>query len=262
MTTRRCPYCAEAIEPAAIVCPHCTRDLFFAKPLMDSIDTLSERVAALEASIADIAQSKQLQPSAPAETASVVVAQGRTKSIRWSAPIALTVALIAAHAILIVLLDAKLVYLRLLSIGLPFVAGLLFRRGAPGSIWGDVLVGLGAACLAIAGMLWNVSRADGVPWLPAGREEWGETLQYGLSIALGFLSGTLLRRVILMATLPDETGGVITRLARAIAKDIVGDIEDASFEKRLKKVESLITSGVAIGAAILSGILGLSRFLS
>jgi len=264
---RRCPYCAEAIEPVAIVCPHCTRDLLFAKPLMDQIDALSERVTALETSMAEMAQTaqaKQLPPqeAMPAETKGLAVAKRETGSIRWIVPIVLIVSLVAAHALLIVLLDTRLVYLRLLSIGFPFVAGFLFRRGAPGFIWIDVVFGLAAACLAISGMLWNVARADGVPLLPADREEWIETFQYGLSIALGFLSGTLLRRVVLMATSPDAAGSVITKLARAIAKDIVGDVEDASFEKRLKKVESLITSGVAIGAAILSGLLGLSRFLS
>ncbi len=267
MAIRRCPYCVETIEAAAIVCPHCTRDLLFAKPLMDSIDALSERVAALEASMAEAAEAAQserpaAQTALPAEAAGIAVAQRETGSVRWAIPIMPIVTLIAAHAILIVLLDARLVYLRLLSIGLPFVAGFLFRKGAPGFIWIDVIVGLLVACLAIAGMLWNVARADGVPLLPAGREEWSETFQYGLSIALGFVSGALLRRVVLIATLPDAAGGVFARLARAIAKDIVGDVEDASFEKRLKKVESLITSGVAIGAAILSGILGLSRFLS
>lgn len=259
---RRCPYCAEAIEPVAIACPHRTRDLWFAKPLMDGIEALSDRVAVLEASVTAIAKARETDPGSPPASTSVSAAPGRAGSIRWAVPLAVVLALVAAHAVLIVLLDARLVYLRLLSIGMPFAAGLVFRKGAARFVWIDVLVALAVACLAVAGMLWTVAHADGVPILPAGRQEWGETLQYGSSIALGFISGALVRRVVLMATLPDESGGVMTRLARAVAKDIAGNVEDASFEKRLKKIESLITSGVAIGAAILSGLLGLSRVLS
>lgn len=230
---------------------------------MDSIDALSERVAKLETASAEAAQARPAEPAPPLDAAAAVaVKPSPPAAIRWSVPIVLIVGLVAAHALLIVLLDARLVYLRLLSIALPVAAGFFFRRSTPGSLWVDAFFGLAVAWAAIGGMLWNVARADGVPLLPDGREEWSETLQYGLSIALGFMSGALLRRVVLLAAQPDAAGGLITGLARAIAKDIVGDVEDASFEKRLKKVESLITSSVAIGAAFLSAILGLSRFLS
>ena len=44
-----CPYCAEQVKDSAIVCKHCSRDLFVVRPLMDKLAAAMERLETLEA---------------------------------------------------------------------------------------------------------------------------------------------------------------------------------------------------------------------
>ena len=52
--------------------------------------------------------------------------------------------------------------------------------------------GVLTAALSVFGMLSVVSYVDGTPIVPASFREWRETVEYGLSIALSFLTGNIL----------------------------------------------------------------------
>ena len=83
-------------------------------------------------------------------------------------------------------------YLRIASVIIPMPFGMatfaLSKIGYRGAF------GLGAltAAVSVTGMFAVVAYLDGTSMVPATLQEWRETFEYGLSIALAFLTGNIL----------------------------------------------------------------------
>ena len=97
--------------------------------------------------------------------------------------------LIAAHEIIIALLDLHPWILRLVSILIPLPFAWRRLPTVAGTLWAALLI----AAAGVFGMLVTTSLVDHVPVLPQGLREWAETLQYMASIGLAYLVGSLVR---------------------------------------------------------------------
>jgi hypothetical protein len=174
--------------------------------------------------------------------------------------------LVVSHFLIIVQLDLPLIYLRVVSILIPFVFGFVYRNTFTRSLLLDFLVGLVIAVLSILAMSAVVSKIDQVPLLPTDGPGWREFAEYGASITFGFFTGVLTRHAFAAVQAPSEKMNVVIEyISRYIAMKMRGEDADAEkdtdVEKRIRKIESAVTGAVAAGAALVSFWTGLKQFL-
>ena len=247
-----CPYCAEQVKDSAIVCKHCGRELFVVRPLMAKLDEAARRLEVLEAGLpedqrADIA--RMIRPTRPR---SILPGLDPLAAVSLS-----LILLVFAHFIIIVEFNLSLVYLRIVSIVVPLVFGLLCRESGRKTLAVELLYGAILAVLAILFMAALVGRLDHVPMLPRDKYEWREFLEYGASIMFGFFTGAIIRQtVIAMRSTADIPNRLIAVLARIVSDKLGG--EAAGFN--MKTVQSLLSAGLAAGSAIASLVTGLRQF--
>ncbi len=114
------PYCLEAVKAEAVVRRTCHRDLMVPKPLKEANAAPTAKVATLEAELAS------LRRRMPREAAAVERAPPKALNpvTAFLIYVALPVlALAAIHYLLVIRLDARLVWLPVASIVLPALFG-------------------------------------------------------------------------------------------------------------------------------------------
>ncbi len=186
------------------MCKTCTRDLYLFKPMM-------ARIAELEAQVRELSSRQTL-----GEQADELVERGAEAVNRATANLADSagdiarfilaplILLLIAHALITVVYDLNVVYLRLISMLLPLPFGFWLFRDEPRTLlpWF-----VGTAFLAVAsviGMSAIVGMVDQTPLLPRNAFEWREVLEYSASIAFSFLTGMLISRVTGGSVNPDH----------------------------------------------------------
>jgi hypothetical protein len=178
-----------------VVCKTCTRDLYLFKPMM-------ARIAELETQVNELSSRQTI-----GEQADELVERGTEAINRATANLgnfsgdvarfilAPLILLLIAHALITVVYDLNVVYLRLISMALPLPFGFWLFRDEPRTLlpWF-----IGTAFLAVAsvlGMSAIIGLVDQTPILPRNAFEWRELLEYSASIAFSFLTGMLISRV-------------------------------------------------------------------
>ncbi|MDO5290367.1 MAG: hypothetical protein Q4F13_12130 [Pseudomonadota bacterium] len=120
----------------------------------------------------------------------------RLRGLRLLARVALPVlALLLAHALIVLALDANVLWLRAVSIVLPLALGLGFALRWRAPLATHAACALAVAVLAVAGMTAVIAHVDELPFWPQDPREWQEALYYMASIAFGDLTGVLLARL-------------------------------------------------------------------
>lgn len=240
-----CPFCLDEVKLGALVCRTCRRDIAVPKPLMEANARLTARVAELET---ELAAAKAAVPSPP--TAAAVPSERPPVDLVHMLVfyVALPIlVMIAIHYLLVIRIDAKLIWLRVASIVLPAVFGFRFEMARQARRTVLMPVAAGVAVAAVLGMSWMVHLVDGDPILPKGWVGWRETLEYAVSIALSYVLGALLCSG--LRPLHRHRHSVIDRLATAIAV-VSGGEAGKPLEARIERTVKLMNLGISAATAL------------
>ena len=188
----KCPYCLSDIDSEAYVCKVCTKDLYLFKPLIQKVSDLEEKLSnvsdreVLESRISELQEELIYKKELEAEGIFGIF----LKIFKFLfLPLLI---LLMAHAVIIVVYDLKLIYLRLASIliPMPFAFFLFQKKKNPVFPW--FLGSLVLAFITVIGMSAITSLVDKTPVMPQSMIEWKEFIEYSLSITFSFLTGILL----------------------------------------------------------------------
>ncbi len=236
-----CPFCAEEVKDAALVCKHCSRDLKIPKPLIEENQHLIATIGELRLEL-DRLKAQVTQRKSPAKF------WAKHLAVYILPPIVL---LLVAHVLLIVVLDVKPLIMRIVSMLIPlpfgFALAWLAHLGWRTAAGIGVLIGV----VAVAGMTAIIGYVDNIPILPENLREWRETAEYAVSIALAFLTGNILATIarnILPkhVTAPKQPSAVAMRLATVIGP-YVGK---QAVRRRAEKIDGLVKTVGPLGAAV------------
>ncbi|HEY6131177.1 MAG TPA: hypothetical protein VIV27_04125 [Halioglobus sp.] len=103
--------------------------------------------------------------------------------------------LLIAHALITVVYDLNVVYLRLISMILPMPFGFWLVRDEPRTLLPWFIGTAFLAVTSVIGMSAVIGAVDQTPVLPQNAFEWRELLEYSASIAFSFLTGMLVSRI-------------------------------------------------------------------
>ena len=226
-----CPFCAETIKDEATVCKHCNRDLRVVIPVIHEIQDV-------------VVELDRLQRRLDQVNTSLALFDRPVRFLFFNGGVYVVLPallLLAAHFLVIMKFDWPQLYLRIASVIIPLPFGMaayaLSRIGYRGAFGLGVLT----AALSVFGMLSVVSYVDGTPIVPASFREWRETVEYGLSIALSFLTGNILVILVLWA-LPNTiaSGGKPNAAAFRMARMLGQHVGEETMRRRARRIQDLM----------------------
>ena len=259
-----CLYCLSTVDDKAHVCKVCTRDLFLFRPLL-------EKVKELETKLAEQQDPVELQTRVEELESLLVAERSRIEKIEttpWRLiadvgqfifiPLAL---LLLAHALIVVVYDINLLYLRIASVILPMPFGFYLFKSRQHSILGWFLATAGLAAASVIGMSAITGWVDHTPVMPQSMVEWREFIEYAASITFSFLTGMLLGGMTYGRAHRVHNKKEAPLLSAAVAGLIKGHTSPNDIYKTIKKLEEMGGGLVAAGTTAMSIYTGLKAFM-
>lgn len=186
----KCPYCTSEISDAALVCPHCTRELYLLRPLLEKISALElqlkdqPEIEALRARVHELENPAAVFSSANAPLPASPLADWATF---WLAPLLL---LLGAHVLITVVYDWHTLILRIASLLIPLPFAVLLMRSER-SFWRWLLAAFALGLFAALGMSTVTGLVDHTAFMPQDSREWREFIDYAASIGFSGMTGML-----------------------------------------------------------------------
>lgn len=261
----KCPYCLSEVEESAHVCKVCTRDLYLFQPMMKKIsdleqkldslkvqEVLEKRIVELEGYVHDLQNQKE------EEVESLFT---RILLVFQTLVLPLFILLIS-HALITIVYDFELIYLRIISIlvPLPFAYYLFQKKKRLILPWiaGTILL----ACSAVIGMSAITAYVDHTPIMPKNPIEWKEFLEYSASISFSFFTGMLLGTLSFIRRMRTHRQQANNAWVQAVVSGLAdGKLSPDALQKIMHKVNEFGGTAVALGTTAISIYTGLKGVL-
>lgn len=235
-----CPFCNETIKDEAIACKSCARDLRFVRPTLLEIQDLVSELDRLTHAL-----------NRARTTLARLTSPRRYYQTHFLAYVLIpAVLLIVAHVVITIVLNVSPLYLRIASMAIPLLFGVvsvpLHKLGPRGAL----VTGVATAALSVGCMLAVTGFNDGVPIVPTSAIEWREVAEYAASISLAFVSGNVLGTVlfrILPSTLAQ--GGKPNAAAFTMARLLGEHVGQEQMRRRARLIQELLQTAGPLAAA-------------